>query len=72
MSFRTYAAIIFGMTLLGFSLGIVLGVYLQIRTGSHAWAYLAVPTMGAGSAIAAYGTLNAAKGHKDTGNNNGD
>lgn len=57
MSFRAYSLIIFGMISLGFSLGLVVGVYLQLRTGSHLWAYLAVPIMGLGSAIAAYGTL---------------
>ena len=57
MSFLAYSLVIIGMTSLGFSLGLVVGVYLQSRTGSHLWAYLAVPIMGLGSAIAAYGTL---------------
>lgn len=57
MSFRAYSLVIIGMTSLGFSLGLVVGVYLHSRTGSHLWAYLAVPVMGLGSAIAAYGTL---------------
>ena len=57
MSFRAYSLIIFGMTSLGFSLGLVVGVYHQLRNGSHQWAYHAVPIMGLGSAIAAYGTL---------------
>ena len=61
MSFKGFATIVFGLTLLGFSLGIVLGVYLAVRTGGHSWAYLAVPLMGIGSAVAAYGTLSAAR-----------
>lgn len=59
MSFKGFAAIVFGLTLLGFSLGMVLGTYLAID--GHAWAYLAVPLMGIGSAVAAYGTLSATK-----------
>ena len=61
MSFKGFATIVFGLTLLGFALGIVLGVYLAVRTGGHSWAYLSVPLMGIGSAVAAYGTLSATK-----------
>lgn len=62
MRFRAFSAIMFGMTMLGFSLGLVLGVYLH--TESHVWAYLAVPFMGLGSAVAAYGTLRTKKGRE--------
>ena len=65
MRFRAFSAIMFGMTMLGFSLGLVLGMYLHIRTDSHVWAYLAVPFMGLGSAVAAYGTLRAKKGREE-------
>ncbi len=61
MTFRTFSTIMFGMAMLGFSMGLVLGVYLCYRTGNHKWAYLAVPIMGIGSAVAAYGTLTARK-----------
>jgi hypothetical protein len=61
MAFKGFAAIVFGLTLLGFSLGMVLGVYLAVNAGGHSWAYLSVPLMGAGSAVAAYGTLSATK-----------
>ena len=64
MSFRTFSAVVFGLTSLGFSLGLVVGIYLQSRTGTHVWAYLAVPIMGLGSAIAAYGTLSSQKSRK--------
>lgn len=57
--------------MLGFALGLVLGVYLQSITGSHMWAYLAVPFMGLGSGIAAYGTLSAKKNRKDSEESNG-
>ena len=59
MTFRSFSAIMFGMAMLGFSIGIVVGIYLLWRTGSRSWAYLAVPFMGLGSMIAAYGTLTA-------------
>ena len=59
MTFRSFSSILFGMALLGFSIGLVVGVYLQWQTGSRIWAYLAVPFMGIGSALAAYGTLSA-------------
>jgi len=61
MTFRAFSAIMFGMTMLGFSMGLVTGIYLQARTGNHAWAYLAVLFMGLGSAVAAYGTLSVKK-----------
>ena len=71
MTFKAFTTIMFGMTMLGFSLGLVLGAYLYARTGSHMWAYLAVPVMGLGSGIAAYGTLSAKKNHKDSEESNG-
>ena len=46
MKFFPFSAIMFGMTMLGFSIGLVLGIYLHDRTGSHIWAYLAVLFMG--------------------------
>lgn len=61
MTFRAFSAIMFGMTILGFSVGLVLGIYLHTRTGSHIWAYLAVPFIGLGSAVAVYGTLSTKK-----------
>jgi len=64
MSFKSYAAIILGMVMLGFSLGIVVGVYLQFYTGTHRWAYISVPIMGIGSGFAAYGTLLAVRASK--------
>lgn len=66
MTFRAFSAIMFGMTMLGFSIGLVLGIYLHTRTGSHIWAYLAVPFIGLGSAVAAYGTLSAKKIRKNS------
>ncbi len=66
MAFKGFAAIVFGLTLLGFSLGMVLGVYLAVKTGGHSWAYLSVPLMGAGSAVAAYGTLSANKNKENS------
>lgn len=61
MTFRAFSMIMFGMSMLGFAIGVVVGVYLQIYSGSHAWAYIAVPFMGLGSGVAAYGTLRAKK-----------
>jgi len=66
MKFRAFSAIMFGMTMLGFSVGLVLGIYLHNRTGSYTWAYLAVPLMGLGSAVAAYGTLHAKKNRENS------
>ena len=61
MTFYTFSAIMFGMTMLGFSIGLVLGIYLHARTGVHIWAYLAVIFMGLGTALATIGTLSARK-----------
>ncbi len=66
MKFRTFSAIMFGMTMLGFSVGLVVGIYLHNRTGNDAWAYLAVPLMGLGSAVAAYGTLHTKKNRENS------
>jgi len=71
MKFRIFSAIMFGMTMLGFSVGLVLGIYLHSRTGNSTWAYLAVPLMGLGSAVAAYGTLYAKKNRENSEGANG-
>jgi|GEM_PF-409703 len=71
MKFRIFSAIMFGMTMLGFSVGMVLGIYLHSRTGNSTWAYLAVPLMGLGSAVAAYGTLYAKKNRENSEGANG-
>ena len=71
MSFKGFAAIVFGLTLLGFSLGMVAGAYLAVRTGGHSWAYLSVPLMGVGSAVAAYGALSATKNKENSEDHNG-
>ena len=71
MTFKSFAAIVFGLTLLGFALGMVVGAFLAINSGGHAWAYLAVPLMGLGSAVAAYGTLTTKKNKPNSEDSNG-
>ncbi|MCH8328002.1 MAG: hypothetical protein IID15_05700 [Candidatus Marinimicrobia bacterium] len=71
MTFRSFSSILFGMALLGFSIGLVVGIYLQWQTELRIWAYLAVPFMGIGSALAAYGTLSASHQKKSLRETNG-
>jgi small basic protein len=71
MTYRAFSTIMFGMTMLGFALGLVLGIYLHSKTGNHMWAYLAVPFMGLGSGVAAYGTLRAKKNRENAEENDG-
>lgn len=71
MTFRSFSSIVIGMTMLGFSLGLVVGVYIQWRTGARIWAYLAVPFMGLGSGLAAYGTLRNGKSRDSSQENHG-
>ncbi len=71
MTFKSFATIVFGLTLLGFALGMVVGVFLAINSEGHFWAYLAVPLMGLGSAVAAYGTLNTKRNKPNSEDSNG-
>jgi hypothetical protein len=71
MTYRAFSSIMIGMTMLGFALGLVLGIYLQSKSGNHMWAYLAVPFMGLGSGVAAYGTLRAKKNREHLEEQNG-
>jgi small basic protein len=57
MSFKAFSAIVLGLSIIGFALGIVFGVYVEYRTGNHFWAYLAVPLLASGIALATYGSL---------------
>ena len=59
MTFRAFSSIMIGMAMIGFSVGIVVGVYIHTLTARHYWAYLAVPVMALGGGIAIYGTLHA-------------
>ena len=71
MTFRSFSSIVIGLTMIGFSLGLVVGVYLQWQTEARVWAYLAVPFMGLGSGIAAYGTLHKNQSNESTRENHG-
>ena len=71
MKFKVFASTIMGMALIGFSLGLVLGMHLHEKTNNNLWAYLAVPLLGFGSAIAAYGTLSANKQKHDAEDDDG-
>ncbi len=57
MSFKAFAAIVLGLSTIGFALGLIFGVYLEYRTGNHLWAYLAVPLLATGIGLATYGSL---------------
>ncbi len=57
MSFKAFSAIVLGLSIIGFALGMVFGIYLEYRVGNHYWAYLAVPLLAVGIGLATYGSL---------------
>ncbi|MFC1480709.1 hypothetical protein ACFL6E_00485 [Candidatus Neomarinimicrobiota bacterium] len=57
MSFKAFSAIVLGLSIIGFTLGMVFGIYIEYRTGNHYWAYIAVPLLASGIALATYGSL---------------
>ncbi len=64
MSFKAFSVIVLGLSIIGFALGTVFGVYIEYRTGNHYWAYIAVPLLAIGIGLATYGALGT-KGNSD-------
>ena len=45
------------MTLIGVSIGFIIGYYLNVYTSGQYWMYLAAPIMGIGCGLVIYGSL---------------
>ena len=57
MGFKSFASILTGMSLIGLSLGFILGYYLHGQFQTYIWMYLSAPCLGIGSGLVIYGTL---------------
>jgi len=57
MKFNIFIYIILGMTLLGISIGYVLGYYIHKHTFYNYWFYLSVPIFIVASILIIYGSL---------------
>ena len=64
MNFKSFIYILIGMTLLGLSLGYVLGFYIQKHSHNNYWLYLTVPLFIIASLLIIYGAL-FLKDHKE-------
>ncbi len=64
MNFKSFIYILIGMTLLGLSLGYVLGFYIQKHSYNNYWLYLTVPLFIIASLLIIYGAL-FLKDHKE-------
>ena len=57
MDFKSFASILAGMSLIGLSIGFILGYYLHGQSQTYLWMYLSAPFLGIGSGLVIYGTL---------------
>ena len=57
MGFKSFASILAGMSLIGVSIGFILGYYISDQTQTYLWMYLSAPCLGLGSGLVIYGTL---------------
>ena len=57
MRFKPFASILTGMSLIGASIGFILGYYLHEQFQTYIWLYLSAPCLGLGSGLVIYGTL---------------
>ena len=57
MDFKSFASILMGMSLIGLSIGFLLGYYLHGQSQTYLWMYLSAPCLGLGSGLVIYGTL---------------
>jgi len=55
--FKPFASILFGMCLIGFSIGFILGFYIHDQFQTYFYMYAAAPCLGLGSGLIIYGTL---------------
>ena len=64
MHFKSYLSILLGINLIGLSLGVVVGYYIQSYFENHYWLYLSPPIFGIGSFLMIYGALSSNKNDK--------
>tara|TARA_B100001123_G_C14382890_1_gene659560 strand:+ start:11 stop:208 length:198 start_codon:yes stop_codon:yes gene_type:complete len=57
IEFKSFASILGGMSLIGFSVGFLIGYYISGETHTSLWMYLSAPCLGLGSGLVIYGTL---------------
>jgi glycerol uptake facilitator-like aquaporin len=57
IGFKAFASILGGMSVIGFSVGFLVGYYISGESQSYLWMYLAAPLLGTGSGLVIYGTL---------------
>ena len=57
MNFKSFIYILIGMSLLGLSLGYVLGFYIHKHSDNNYWFYLTVPLFIIASLLIIYGAL---------------
>ena len=57
IKFRAFTSILVGMTLIGLSVGFLIGYVMPMQTENHYWVYLSAPILGLGSGFVMYGAL---------------
>ncbi len=57
LRFASFATIMAGMSLIGFSVGYILGYYVHREVNIVYWVYVSAPVLGFGSALIIYGAL---------------
>ena len=55
--FMSFATIMIGMSLIGLSIGYILGYYVHREVNIDYWVYVSAPVLGFGSALIIYGAL---------------
>ena len=54
---KSIACILIGMNLIGFSIGYIVGYYVQGECQTYLYMYASAPLLGIGSGLIIYGTL---------------
>jgi len=57
IKFRAFTSILVGMTLIGLSVGFLIGYVMPTQIENHHWIYLSAPILGLGSGFVMYGAL---------------
>jgi len=57
VKFSVFFLVVFGVSLIMYALGYVIGFYVHSMIETKYWVYVSVPVVGVGSALIFYGTL---------------
>ena len=57
IKFKAFTSILVGISLIGLSIGFIVGYYFHMDVSGKYWVYISAPILGLGSGLVMYGAL---------------